>query len=146
MAITPYSPARITIGLSITGAICGAGAGVVALWVASFSADFALLGGFRGLAVIPLVIGAALGAICAPLAGWLALRDVPLGPMFLGLSLGTVLGGVAGWFAPQFGNVLVQPVVAAAAGFLAAAFALRLRFRRRGVSMPDQDVRRLTRA
>ena len=135
MAITRYSPGRITIGLSIAGAVCGAGAGVVALWVASaFTPDFLLLGGFRELAVVPLVIGAVLGAICAPLAGWLALRDVPLGPMFLGLSLGTALGGVAGWFAPGFANPVLQPVVTAAVGFLAAAFALRLRFRRRGDS------------
>ena len=147
MAITRYSPARVTIGLSIAGAVCGAGAGVIALAVAAvFSRDVLLLGGFRGLAGIPLVIGSVLGAICAPLAGWLGLRHVPLGSMFLGLSLGTILGGVTGWFAPQFGNVLVQPVVAAAGGFLAAAVALRLWFRRRAASTPDAEVRRLTRA
>ena len=147
MAITRYSPARLTIGLSATGAVFGAGAGVIALAVASaFTPGLEFFGGFRGLAAIPLVIGAVLGAICAPLAGWIALRHVPLGPMFLGLSLGTVLGGVAGWFAPEFANPLVQPVVVAAGGFLAAAVALRLWFRRRAASSPNAEGRRLTSA
>ena len=147
MAITRYSPARVTIGLSITGAVCGAGAGVIALVVASaFTPGLDFFGGFRGLAPVPLVIGAVLGAICAPLAGWIALRRVPLGPMFLGLSLGTVVGGVAGWFAPEFSNPVVQPIVAAAGGFLAAAIALRLWFRGRAPATPDAEVRRPTRA
>jgi hypothetical protein len=141
MPVVRYSPARVTLGLSVAGAVFGAGAGATALAIASvFSQDFLLLGGFRGLVVVPMVIGAVLGAICAPVAGWWLLRDVPLGRMFLGLSLGTILGGVVGWFLPGFANPVVQPVVTAAVGFLASAFTLRLGRRSRSTQPAKSDI------
>src|SRR4051812_31780575 len=128
MAIARYSPAKITIGLSAVGAVFGAGAGGAALAVASVFTPGFEFGWFQSLALVPLAIGAVLGALCAPIAGWWLLRRVPLGRMFLGLSLGTVAGGVIGWFLPSIADAITQPVVTAAIGFLTSALVLRWRF------------------
>lgn len=130
--LTRYSPARVigvTLGLSATGAVLGGVAGAVALGIGLlFKAG---LDTFSHLSVllIPGVIGAGLGSVCAPLAGWLLLRRVPLGRAFAGLVVGTVLGGLAGWFSPLTFNVLLQPIATAAAGFVAAALVMRRRYR-----------------
>jgi hypothetical protein len=127
-----YSPARVigaTLGLSVTGAVLGGVAGAVALGIGLlFKAG---LETFSHLSVllIPGAIGAALGSVCAPLAGWLLLRRVPLGRAFAGLVVGTVLGGLAGWFFPVTFNILLQPIATAAAGFVAAALVMRRRYR-----------------
>ena len=79
-SITRYSPARVlavTLGLSGAGALVGGVAGAVALGIGLL---FTIgLKTFSELAVLflPATIGALLGAICAPLAGWLLLRRVP---------------------------------------------------------------------
>lgn len=130
--LTRYSPSRVigvTLGLSLTGAVLGGVAGAVALGIGLlFKAG---LETFSHLSVllIPGAIGAVLGSVCAPLAGWLLLRRVPLGRAFAGLVVGTVLGGLAGWFSPLTFNVLLQPIASAAAGFVAAAFVMRRRYR-----------------
>ena len=88
-----------------------------------------------GILAIPGVLGGALGAVCAPLAGWLLLRRIPLGKAFLGLTIGTVLGGVAGWFLlPSFdhsgwslANLVVRPIFGAAFGFLSMGILMRIR-------------------
>jgi len=70
-----------------------------------------------------------LGAGCAPLAGWLLLRRVPLGRAFGGLTVGAIIGGVVGWFLPSFAHgdgILIT----AALGFLCAAVLMRIRHAR----------------
>lgn len=130
--LTRYRPSRVigvTLGLSVTGAVLGGVAGVVALGIGLLVK--AGLATFSHLSVllIPGVIGAALGSVCAPLAGWLLLRRVPLGRAFAGLVAGTVLGGLAGWFSPWTFGLLLQPIATAAAGFVAAALVMRRRYR-----------------
>lgn len=133
VAITRYSPARVTgvtLGLSAAGAALGGVAGATALGVALLVSDGLGVLKDLGILLIPGVIGAMLGAVCAPLAGWLLLRRVPLGRAFGGLTLGTIVGGLIGWFVPFSFNVFVQPIVTAAAGFLAAAVLLRIKHSR----------------
>jgi hypothetical protein len=79
-----------------------------------------LLGGvwFAGM------VGAELGAVCAPLIAWLLLRYVPLGRAFLGLTIGTVLGGLAGWYL-LIENTWFAPIGGALAGCIVAGAMLR---------------------
>jgi hypothetical protein len=130
--LTRYSPARatgVTLGLATTGAILGGAAWAIALGIGLLCK--AGLDTFSHLRVllIPGAIGAVLGSVCAPLAGWLLFRRVPLGRAFAGLVIGTVLGGLSGWFPPLTFNVLLQPIATAAAGFVAAALVMRRRYR-----------------
>lgn len=133
------SPARVvavTAGLSAAGAAFGAAAGATALGIVLALSDGFHALGELGILAIPGALGGALGAVCAPLAGWLLLRRIPLGKAFLGLTIGTILGGIAGWYllphlSDRWGvaNLLVRPIFGAAFGFLSAA--LLMRFRRR---------------
>jgi len=120
----------VTLGLSLAGIVFGGLAGVVALTI-----NLLLTDGF-GLHAVPAVyavaatLGAMLGAVCAPLAGWLLLRYVPLGRAFAGLTIGAVIGGVIGWFLPRSianGDALL---IAAALGALSAAVTMRVWHRR----------------
>ena len=133
MTLTRYSRKRlvaVTLGLSGAGALFGGVAGAVALGVGLALTGSLSLGDI-GILLIPGVIGAALGAISAPLAGWLLLRRVPLGRAFGSLTLGTILGGVAGWFlAVSFDTSILPPIVAAGLGFVTAAVILRLKYSR----------------
>ena len=122
------SPARavaVTAGLSVFGSIVGAGAGATALLIS------ALLDGhvaFSDLVVlgVPAVIGAVLGSVLTPIAGWMLLRRVPLGRAFAGLAAGTIGGGVLGWlFLARHTDPIMGPVGAAVVGFLVAAVAMR---------------------
>ncbi|HEY6853734.1 MAG TPA: hypothetical protein VI139_05775, partial [Gemmatimonadales bacterium] len=106
-------------------------AGAAALGLALILTDGVTAFTELGVVVVPAAIGAGLGAVLAPSAGWLLLRRVPLGRAFAGLTIGTVLGGLAGWFLPAMTNVFVQPIITAAAGFLASAVFLRFRYARR---------------
>jgi len=135
LTITRYSPGRIvvvTIGLAVAGAAFGGIAGAVTLGTV-----LVLSQGFIEAPRILLAgatMGALLGAGCAPLAGWLVLRHVPLGPAFGGLTLGTTVGGVVGWFIPTLGWLIPTSIdkssrslLAGALGFLCAAVVLRIR-------------------
>ena len=131
-SLTRYSPARVlavTIGLSGIGAVLGGTAGAVALGIALVLSDGVAAFSELRVLVIPAMIGALLGSVCAPLAGWLLLRRVPLGRAFAGLCAGTVLGGLAGWFLPVSFDPMNQPIAAAGAGFLAAAVLMRVKHR-----------------
>jgi lysylphosphatidylglycerol synthetase-like protein (DUF2156 family) len=128
MALTQYSSRRIvvvTLGLSATGAVLGGIAGAGALSVALLFTDRLQVFRELDLLIIPAMIGALLGSVCAPLAGWLLLRRVPLGRAFGGLVLGTVAGGLLGWFSPISFNFMIQPILTAAIGFLVAALFMR---------------------
>ncbi len=137
MAITRYDPRRVitvTLGLSAAGAVFGSIAGATALGIALIVSDGLAAFKVLGVLAVPAVIGAGLGALCAPLAGWLLLRHVPLGRAFGGLILGTIVGGLIGWFLPVSFNPITQPIVAAAAGFLGAAVLLRFKHARDGAT------------
>ena len=140
MTLAKYSPSRIiavTAGLSVTGAVLGGVAGATALALGMLLSDGQLARGDVELLIIPAVIGAVLGSVCAPLAGWLLLRRVPLGRAFGGLVLGTILGGLVGWFSPVSFNFFVQPIVTAATGLLVAA--LLMRFKHAGPAKPIES-------
>jgi len=133
LAITRYNPGRIvavTLGLSLAGAIFGGVAGAVALGISLvLSRDF---GRFNEplLFAVAATLGVMLGAGCAPLAGWLLLRRVPLGRAFGGLTVGAIVGGVVGWFLPRSMAHGDGILIAAALGFLCAAVVLRIRHAR----------------
>lgn len=137
------SPARamaVTAGLSATGAMLGAAAGATALGIVLALSDGVHALRELSILAIPGVLGGALGAVCAPLAGWLLLRHIPLGRAFRGLTIGTILGGVAGWFLlPNLGghtdalaavDLIGRPIFGATLGFLSAALLMRFRHRR----------------
>jgi hypothetical protein len=129
MAISRYSPGRIiavTIGLSFAGIVFGGLAGAVILAIVLVVSQKLDSLTEPRLFAIAATVGAMLGAVCAPIAGWLLLRYVPLGRAFAGLTVGTIVGGAIGWFlqvSADRGNALL---IAATVGFLGAAVVLRL--------------------
>ncbi len=119
-------PARIlavTLGLVAVGAVLGALAGAVALAIGLLITEGAMAELF--VLNFTALIGAAVGAITAPVLAWLFLRHVSLGRMFVGASGGTVLGGVIGWIAPLAGNQIESALIGAFTGCLLAAASLR---------------------
>jgi hypothetical protein len=126
--------AAVTAGLSVFGAVVGAAAGSTALLIG------ALLDGhvaFNDLVIlgIPAAIGAVLGAVLTPIAGWMLLRRVPLGRAFAGLAAGTIGGGVLGWLLlARHTDPIMGPVGAAVVGFLVAAVAMRYSKRARAAA------------
>ena len=129
----------MTLGLSLAGATFGAVAGVVALAISLLlSGEFRLLGEPR-LYAVAATLGVMLGAVCAPLAGWLLLRYVPLGRAFGGVTIGAIVGGVLGWFLPRSFAHGDGILIAAAFGFLCAAVALRIRYARHPVDLAPRD-------
>lgn len=120
----------VTAGLIITGAVAGGIAGGSAL---SFCIWLTLPLGPPGLGWFALggILGAALGAVTAPILAWLLLRQVPLGRMFVVCAVGTMLGGVVGWFAtPRGGDPALISLVEAFLGCLMMAIVLRYRVHR----------------
>lgn len=125
------SPGRVVV---VTGAIVGAGCGVLAFVGAS-----ALLGQWDAF-VEPMVwvvggaAGAAVGMIAAPLLSWVLLRRVPLGRAIVQTALGTIAGGMIGMLLAS-GSAAVAagfftPFIGGLAGFGVAAARLALRARR----------------
>jgi hypothetical protein len=134
VATTPYGPGRliaVTIGLSLAGAGFGALAGAMVLITSVLLSRGADAVTDPIILVLGAMPGAILGAACAPVAGWLLLRRVPLGRAFGGLTIGTVLGGVLGWFLPLADNRITSSIVVGAFGFLLAAIVLRVRHKAR---------------
>jgi hypothetical protein len=127
--VSPARVALVALGLVPTGAVAGglAGAIGVSLWVAvtqgiaqAFDVEVWLFAG---------TVGAMLGAVLLPIAGFTLLRRAPLGRVLAETILGTALGGAigaittpasgAGWF------------VGALAGFALSAAHLWWKARRR---------------
>ena len=131
------SPGRVvavTAGLSVFGAVVGAAAGATALFVGTLLTGQAFFDPLFVLGV-PAVIGAILGAVLTPIAGWMLLRRVPLGRAFAGLAAGTIGGGILGWLSlyilahfsirARGADPFAVPVGAAVVGFLVAAVVMR---------------------
>jgi hypothetical protein len=128
----------VLIGLVAVGVVAGASCAVAVVMLIG-----SLFGGL-GLAGPAGFVGAVLGAVLAPIAGFSLLRRVALGRAILWTSVGTVLGGLIGLGWQEvlgLGRVpgdeigLLGPVV----GFGIAAFRLwtettELGRRRRGIS------------
>lgn len=133
-ALTRISPTRaltVTLGISAAGAALGAAAGATAFGlVLLLSNGFRLFTDAVGGVWVAGILGAEMGAVCAPIIAWLLLRYVPLGRAFLGLTLGTTAGGIAGWYL-LLENTWAGPVWGALAGFVMAGVALRLHARRK---------------
>jgi hypothetical protein len=116
----------VTLGLSLAGVVFGGLAGVAALTINLLLTDEFGLHRVAAVYAVAATLGGMLGAVCAPLAGWLLLRYVPLGRAFTGLTIGAVIGGVIGWFLPRsiaHGDALL---IAAALGALSAAVIMRI--------------------
>ena len=126
------SPARVTLvalGLVPAGAVAGfvAGALGVSIWV----------GVTEGVAhafdpatwLVAGSVGAGLGAVLLPLAGFTVLRRAPLGKVLLETILGTALGGAIGAVLSPFG---AGWFTGALAGFALSVGHLWWRSRRRG--------------
>jgi hypothetical protein len=125
---------RITLGLALGGAIFGALAGsaivaIVPLFVRAIPPGLFI--------AIGAGVGAVLGAVLFPTAGWLVMRHVPIGKALVGTFLGTVVGGVIGGAvmvtnAAQvtIAETRLDPLMAlsggAVVGFLASILLLRL--------------------
>jgi len=84
----------ITSGLVLAGAMTGSLSGAAAIVFAALL----LLHAFPPLALLgpSAAIGAAFGAIVAPVGAWTALRQVPLGRAIAGIAIGAGLGGAMG--------------------------------------------------
>ncbi|MFL5381445.1 MAG: hypothetical protein ACJ8GN_02850 [Longimicrobiaceae bacterium] len=124
------SPARIlavTAALVAGGALFGGLAGAIAITLV-----LALFGTFEwGLLLLAARMGATLGAVLLPIAGWLLLRRVPLWRALTGTIVGTVVGSLVGLalgFLLYPLGIIVGPVLGAILGFLFAATRLRRRF------------------
>jgi hypothetical protein len=131
-AVSPARIAVVTAGLIGTGAVAGAFAGALGatLWVA-------VTGGLRE-AFDPAIwwlagmVGAPFGAVLLPLAGFTALRRVPLGQLVLTVTAATALGSALG--------ATLNPeswLVGAIAGFVSATGWLWARSRRGGAAAVD---------
>lgn len=129
VALTRHvSPTRVlvvTTGLIVAGAFAGAAAGVigVTLWmvvVAGLGTAFD-----PTLWFFAAVAGAPFGAVLLPLAGFTALRRVPLGRLLATTILGTAIGAA-------IGATMMEAawLVGAITGFVAATGWLWHRFRR----------------
>jgi hypothetical protein len=84
----------ITSGLALAGALTGALSGALAMEGAVFI-FLHKLAPLQWLAPAS-AIGAAFGAVVAPVLAWSALRRVPLGRAIAGIALGAGLGGAIG--------------------------------------------------
>lgn len=123
--VSPMRVLAVAGGLVAAGAIAGAAAGIigVTLWVSLISGLGE--GVPPGVLLFAGMVGAPFGAVLLPLAGFTALRRVPLGRLILTTILGTAVGAAA--LASRFPSGWL---VGAISGFLAATGWLWYRFRR----------------
>jgi hypothetical protein len=118
--------AVVTCTLSAVGAIVGAVVGALVFLFFISLADGRLTIVDPFVLGFPQCVGALLGAILTPSAGWMLLRHISLARAFLGLSAGTTIGGIIGaLFVPIWGSTLIGTTFGAVFGFVAAALLLR---------------------
>ena len=112
----------VTVGLVVAGALFGGVAGALTLFVSIAITEGVRLALLQPLALtVAAAVGAAIGAIAAPSAGWLLLRHVRLGKAVAVTLAGTVAGGMLGWVRHN------DPVALAFLGFAVSAIGLWLR-------------------
>ena len=100
------SPARVTLvalGLVPVGAVAGFVAGALGVSIWSGLTEGLPLAFDVGSWLVAGAVGAALGAVLLPLAGFTLLRRAPLGRVLLETILGTALGGAIGGVMSPFG-------------------------------------------
>jgi hypothetical protein len=115
----------VTLGLSAAGVLVGGAAGALALLVAMVVSGWIVHIADLWVLAIPAIIGALLGLVLAPAAGWMLLRRVPLGRAYLGLATGTVVGGVLGCVLVRGWMGAESAIGGAVVGFCLAAVMLR---------------------
>jgi hypothetical protein len=123
--VSPARVALVTVGLIGTGAVAGAVAGALGatLWIAVTASLREALD--PAIWWVAGVIGAPFGAVLLPLAGFTALRRVPLGRLILTVTAATAVGSaIAATLNPS------SWLVGAITGFLAATAWLWARSRR----------------
>ena len=117
----------VTAALAGVGAVTGAIAGAIVAFLVILLRQG--LGDALDLSTIEFGswLGAPLGAVLFPLAGWLLMRRVPIGRALLGTMLGTILGGLVGWFTPLHGpgDIIDRTLLCGIIGFAVAVLALR---------------------
>jgi len=119
------TPLRVTILLTGLGALFGALAGMLVA-VALMSLDgVSHVGLDRALLEFGTSVGAPLGAVLFPLAGWALMRQVALGRALVGTVLGTLAGAIIGWVWPPVVDRVSDLMVGAVAGFAVAVLILR---------------------
>lgn len=124
-AINPVRAAVVTVGLIGTGALAGAVAGALgaALWLAATSSIREAL--TPAIWWVAGIMGAPFGAVLLPLAGFTALRRVPLGRLVLTVTVTTAVGSaIAASLSPA------SWLIGAIMGFLGATAWLWARSRR----------------
>ena len=114
----------ITLCLVAVGAIAGAVAGAIIVVGGVVLSDRSFPRGIY-LPIAGGYVGAVIGAPLAPLAGWLLLRQVPLGRAVLVTGLGTIVAGVIGLTARVAGDPIRGGVMCGVLGFVVAAVYLR---------------------
>jgi hypothetical protein len=115
----------VTAGLIGFGAIAGAIAGALVAMLAIAIRRGPLEALDLDLAEIGATLGAPLGALLLPAAGWLLMRRVPLGRAMLGTMLGTVAGGLIGWLAPVHLFQVYRTLLFGFLGFVLSVVVLR---------------------
>jgi len=113
----------VTAGLIAAGAVFGTLAGAAALSIGLWLEHDRWFANI-GLVVGP-IFGGPIGAITAPILGWLLLRRVALGKMFVSLSAGTTIGGVIGWMTTSGEMQIGSGLAGAFIGCLVAAIRMR---------------------
>ncbi len=122
--ISPFRVAAVTVGLAGAGALLGGLSGALALAVAmSLRMDWRWIAGPVAL-LFAGIVGAVIGGVCAPVASWVLLREVPLGRAMLRTTLAAAAAGaVSGALFPERIDV---PVWGALLGLVVEAARLYL--------------------
>jgi hypothetical protein len=125
----------ITLSLFIGGMIVGAFAGATLLALAlALTGDNPFAADVLDVPLVAAGVGAIVGALAAPAAGWGLLRRVPLWKAALVTSAGTVAGGVVGELVRPLNqmhdNYLPGIIPGALIGFVVATLSLAIWFRR----------------
>jgi hypothetical protein len=131
-AISVRRVAGVAVGLMVSGGVMGAALSAALLGLFGSIAARATSFAWSAQAFLTTGgLGAALGAVAAPLAAFTVLRRVPIGVAVAGTVLGAALGASAGYAFGVAPNQLGVSLGAGAAGLVLASVALRFLFRPR---------------
>lgn len=127
MKVSPGRVLAVTLGLSALGVVCGGLLGGVAvlLDLRGHIPD-SDVGGIPGAFSLGAMAGATVGAVLAPVVGWVFLRRVSLGRAIAETALGVLAGILVGAFLLPGRPIYELGLV----GFLLAAAGLWFRTRR----------------